>query len=260
MLIRLQGAFYPSMTLFLGLGSLLVLWLGSRAVIRGHITLGEFVAFNGYLVMLSWPMIAFGWVTNILQRGFASWKRMLDVLDQAPTISDADVTPAGRAAALDGDIEIRNLTFQYPTGEHPVLDGVRLRIEAGQTVAFVGGTGSGKSTLINVLPRLYDPPRGTVFIGGVDVREIPLDRLRGAIGFVPQEPFLFSETIGGNVAFGAPPRRTGLGRGASETPHRWRVSTRTSRNSRAATRLRWGSAASRCPAARNSGPRWRARS
>src|SRR6478752_2178481 len=109
-LIRLQGAFYPSMTFFLGLGSLLVLWLGSRDVIRGHITLGEFVAFNGYLVMLSWPMIAFGWVTNILQRGFASWKRMLDVLDQTPTISDADVTPAGRTAALDGDIEIRNLT------------------------------------------------------------------------------------------------------------------------------------------------------
>ncbi len=209
-LIRLQGAFYPSMTLFLGLGSLLVLWLGSRDVIRGHITLGEFVAFNGYLVMLSWPMIAFGWVTNILQRGFASWKRMLDVLDQTPTVSDADVTPAGRAAALDGDIEIRNLTFQYPTGDHPVLDGVSLRIEAGQTVAFVGGTGSGKSTLINVLPRLYDPPRGTVFIGGVDVREIPLDRLRGAIGFVPQEPFLFSETIGGNVAFGAPPDAPGL--------------------------------------------------
>jgi ATP-binding cassette subfamily B multidrug efflux pump len=209
-LIRLQGAFYPSMTLFLGLGSLLVLWLGSRDVIRGHITLGEFVAFNGYLVMLSWPMIAFGWVTNILQRGFASWKRMLDVLDQTPTISDADVTPAGRAAALDGDIEIRHLTFQYPTGDHPVLDGVSLRIEAGQTVAFVGGTGSGKSTLINVLPRLYDPPRGTVFIGGVDVREIPLDRLRGAIGFVPQEPFLFSETIGGNVAFGAPPDAPGL--------------------------------------------------
>ena len=93
MLIRLQGAFYPSMTLFLGLGSLLVLWLGSRDVIRGHITLGEFVAFNGYLVMLSWPMIAFGWVTNILQRGFASWKRMLEVLEHAPAISDADVTP-----------------------------------------------------------------------------------------------------------------------------------------------------------------------
>jgi ATP-binding cassette subfamily B protein len=203
-LIRLQGAFYPSMTFFLGLGSLLVLWLGSRDVIHGKITLGEFVAFNGYLVLLAWPMIAFGWVTNILQRGFASWKRMLDVLDQVPGVNDAGVTEAGRKASLDGDIEIRNLTFQYPTSERPVLEGVSLRIAAGETVAFVGSTGSGKSTLINLLPRLYDPPRGAIFIGGVDIREIPLERLRGAIGFVPQEPFLFSDTIGGNVAFGVP--------------------------------------------------------
>jgi len=209
-LIRLQGAFYPSMTFFLGLGSLLVLWLGSRDVIHGKITLGEFVAFNGYLVLLAWPMIAFGWVTNILQRGFASWKRMLDVLDQVPVVSDAGVTEAGRKASLDGDIEVRNLTFQYPTSEQPVLEGISLRVAAGETVAFVGSTGSGKSTLINLLPRLYDPPRGTVFIGGVDIREIPLDRLRGAIGFVPQEPFLFSETIGGNVGFGVPPGGPGF--------------------------------------------------
>jgi ATP-binding cassette subfamily B protein len=204
-LIRLQGAFYPSMTFFLGLGSLLVLWLGSRDVIRGHITLGEFVAFNGYLVMLSWPMIAFGWVTNILQRGFASWGRMLEVLNQEPAISDAHVTAAGRAAALDGAIEIRDLVFVYPGTQRPVLDHVSVRIEPGQTVAFVGGTGSGKSTLISLLPRLHEPPPATVFIGGVDVREIPLDRLRAAIGFVPQEPFLFSDTIGENVAFGVPP-------------------------------------------------------
>ncbi|HEX4567889.1 MAG TPA: ABC transporter ATP-binding protein, partial [Vicinamibacterales bacterium] len=202
MLIRLQGAFYPSMTLFLGLGSLLVLWLGGREVIRGHMTLGEFVAFNGYLVMLSWPMIAFGWVTNILQRGFASWGRMLQILDEAPAISDATVTARGRAAALDGAIEIRNLTFTYPGATAPVLSGVSLRIEAGQTAALVGGTGSGKSTLIGLLPRLHEPPAGAVSIGGVDVREIPLDRLRGAIGFVPQEPFLFSDTIAENVAFG----------------------------------------------------------
>ena len=201
-LIRLQGLYYPSMTLFLGFGSLLVLWLGSQEVIRGRITLGEFVAFNAYLVMLSWPMIAFGWVTNILQRGMASWKRMLDVLDADPAISDRQVTAAGRAAPLLGGIEVRHLTFTYPGSERPVLKDVSLRIEAGETVAFVGATGSGKSTLIALLPRLHEPPPGTVFIDGIDVREIPLSMLRGAIGFVPQEPFLFSDSIAENIAFG----------------------------------------------------------
>jgi ATP-binding cassette subfamily B protein len=203
-LIRLQGMFYPSMTLFLGFGSLLVLWAGSREVIRGRITLGEFVAFNSYLVMLSWPMIAFGWVTNMLQRGMASWKRMLDVLDASPDISDAAVTEAGRAAPLAGGIEIRDLTFVYPGTDRPVLEHVSLNVERGQTVAFVGGTGSGKSSLISLLPRLHQPPPGTVFMDGVDVNEIPLSRLRGAIGVVPQEPFLFSDTIAENIAFGVP--------------------------------------------------------
>ena len=129
MLIRLQGMFYPSMTLFLGFGSLLVLWVGSREAIRGRITLGEFVAFNSYLVMLSWPMIAFGWVTNMLQRGMASWKRMLDVIDAVPDISDASVTERGRTVPLTGAIEIRDLTFTYPGTEHPVLEDVSLRIE-----------------------------------------------------------------------------------------------------------------------------------
>ena len=201
-LIRLQGMFYPSMTLFLGFGALLVLWVGSREVIRGRITLGDFVAFNSYLVMLSWPMIAFGWVTNMLQRGMASWKRMLEVMDAVPDISDAHATERGRTVPLTGAIEIRHLTFAYPGAAHPVLDDVSIRIERGQTVAFVGATGSGKSTLISLLPRLHEPPPGTVFMDGVDVREIPLDRLRGAIGFVPQEPFLFSDTIAENIAFG----------------------------------------------------------
>jgi ATP-binding cassette, subfamily B, multidrug efflux pump len=216
-LIRLQGAFYPSMTFFLGLGSLTVLWLGSRAVIGGSITLGEFVAFNGYLVMLSWPMIAFGWVTNILQRGLASWKRLLDVLDHPPAIDDSAVTDRGRAAALDGAIEIRGLTFAYPGTDRHILEDITLRIEPGQTVAFVGATGSGKSTLIALLPRLHEPPPGTVTIDGVDIREIPLERLRGAIGFVPQEPFLFSTTIGENVAFGD---QAGLKPCATTTPNR----------------------------------------
>lgn len=204
LLIRLQGLFYPSLTLLLGFGALLVLWLGSREVIRGGITLGDFVAFNAYLVLLSWPMIAFGWVTNMLQRGLASWKRMLDVLDGSPGISDAHVTAAGRAAAPTGAIEFRHVVFTYPGADRPVLEGISLRIERGQTVAFVGGTGSGKSTLISLLPRLHEPPPGTVFVDGIDVREVPLSVLRGAIGFVPQEPFLFSDTIAENIAFGVP--------------------------------------------------------
>jgi ATP-binding cassette subfamily B protein len=196
-LIALQGFFFPSMAFFLGLGALLVLWLGSRQVILGGITLGEFVAFNAYLAMLSWPMIAFGWVTNMLQRGMASWKRMLEVLDVEPAIRDAGELPI---RSIRGAIEFRDLSFSF--GGTPVLDRVSARIEAGQTVALVGVTGSGKSTLINLLPRLHDPPRGTVFIDGVDVLDIPLSVLRRAIGFVSQEPFLFSDTIADNVAFG----------------------------------------------------------
>ena len=204
-LIRLQGLFFPSMTFFLGIGSLLVLWIGSREVIRGRISLGEFVAFNAYLVMLSWPMIAFGWVTNILQRGMASWKRMLEVIDAQPEINDAAVTERGRSASLRGGIEIRDLVFSYPGTPQPVLNGISLRIEPGETVAFVGGTGSGKSTLLSLLARLHDPPSATVFLDGIDIREIPLPTLRGAVGFVPQEPFLFSDSIADNIAFGVPP-------------------------------------------------------
>jgi ATP-binding cassette, subfamily B, multidrug efflux pump len=201
-LIVLQGLFYPSMTFFLGLGALVVLWLGSRAVIEGRITLGGFVAFNAYLVMLSWPMIAFGWVTNILQRGLASWKRMLAVLDEPPDITDAQVTDAGSLAPLGGAIEFRRLSFSYPGSHEVALHDISLRVEAGRTLAIVGPTGAGKSTLLNLLPRLHEPPPGTVLIDGIDVREIPLARLRAAIGFVAQEPFLFSDTIAGNVAIG----------------------------------------------------------
>ena len=200
-LIVLQGFFFPSMSFFLGLGALVVLWVGSREVISGRITLGQFVAFNSYLTMLSWPMIAFGWVTNMLQRGMASWKRMLEVLDTEPSIADGAAQAAPYAPNdIRGEIEFRDLTFSY--GGAPVLEHVSARIEDGQSVALVGPTGSGKSTLIGLLARLHDPPRGTVLIDGVDVREIPLAVLRGSIGFVPQEPFLFSDTLAGNVAFG----------------------------------------------------------
>ncbi len=199
-LIRLQGMFSPSMTLLLGLSAMLVLWMGSRAVIQGRITIGEMVAFNAYLAMLAWPMIAFGWVTNLLQRGLASWKRMLEVFDAIPSIQDPLVPLALGTGAAQGAIEFRNLTFAY--GGRVVLDGVSARIEPGQTVAIVGPTGSGKSTLLNLLARLHDPPANTVFVGGRDVREVSLASLRGAIGFVPQEPFLFSDTIAENIAFG----------------------------------------------------------
>jgi ATP-binding cassette subfamily B protein len=201
-LITLQGFFFPSMAFFLGLGTLLVVWLGSREVILGRITVGEFVAFTGYLARLSWPMIAFGWVTNMLQRGMAAWKRMLEVLDVEPAIRD-EATETGIAAAsrgIQGAIDIRDLTFAY--GETTVLDRISLRIEPGQTAALVGLTGSGKTTLISLLARLHEPPRGTVFVDGVDVRDLPLAILRGAIGFVPQEPFLFSDTLADNIAFG----------------------------------------------------------
>ena len=201
-LILLQGFFYPSMALFLGLGALLVLWLGSREVIHKRITLGEFVAFNSYLMMMSWPMIAFGWVTNMVQRGMASWKRMLAVMDAEPAISDAEARPgAVPRGGLKGAIEFRDLTFAFDGS--PVLSGVSATIAPGQTVAVVGATGSGKSTLIGLLPRLHNPPRGTVFVDGIDVRDLPLADLRKAIGFVPQEPFLFSDTLAENIAFGA---------------------------------------------------------
>ena len=200
-LIRVEGAFFPIMGLLMGVGALLVLWLGSQDVIEGRMTVGELVAFNSYLMMLAWPMIAFGWVTNLLQRGAASWKRMLEVLTAEPAITDAgagsQLTSRGQ---IRGDIEFRDLTFAYR--EAVVLRHMSAVLRAGTTTAIVGATGSGKSTLLNLLPRLNDPPPGTVFIDGIDVRDLPLAVLRGAIGFVPQEPFLFSATIAENIAFG----------------------------------------------------------
>ena len=198
-LIVVQGMYFPSMGLLMGVAMVLVLWLGSGDVAAGRMSIGSLVAFNAYLVMLSWPMIAFGWVTNLLQRGMASWTRMIEVLDAVPAIADqADVVAVGE---IRGEVEFRGLSFAH--GDHQVLDNVSAVIPAGTTTAIVGATGSGKSTLLHLLPRLYDPPPGTVFVDGIDVRRLPLAALRGAIGFVPQEPFLFSATIADNIAFGA---------------------------------------------------------
>jgi ATP-binding cassette subfamily B multidrug efflux pump len=203
-LSRLQGAFFPTMSLLLGGSALLALWLGSRQVVSGRITVGQFVAFNAYLAQLAWPMIAFGWVTNLLERGMASWKRMLTVMDTEPSVKDEEGSglKAQGLRPITGAIEFRNLTFAF--GGRDVLSRVSLSVRAGESLAIVGGTGSGKSTLVNLLPRLHNPPRGTVFIDGRDVRDIPLAELRRAIGFVPQEPFLFSDTLADNVAFGVP--------------------------------------------------------
>jgi len=198
-LIRLQGFYFPSMGLLMGIGALLVLWLGSRRVVAGQMTIGELVAFNAYLTMLGWPMIAFGWVSNLLQRGMASWKRLLEVLDAEPLVSDSEANEA--IQSIEGGIEFRNLTFSF--GDAVVLRGISFKVPQGTTTAIVGGTGSGKSTLLNLLPRLHEPPAGTVLIDGIDVRHFPLQVLRGAIGFVNQEPFLFSTTLAENIAFGA---------------------------------------------------------
>ncbi|MCH7747417.1 MAG: ABC transporter ATP-binding protein [Acidobacteria bacterium] len=199
-LIRLQALFYPTLAFILGLAGLLVLWLGARHVIEGRITVGQFVAFNAYLVMLSWPMIAFGFVTNLFQRGLASWKRMLDVMDAEPAVRETPDRPVTPSHPIRGRIEFRDLSFAY--NGRLVLEGVSARVEPGQTLALVGPTGSGKSTLLSLLPRLFDPPRGTVFIDDVDILDLPVSTLRRAIGMVPQEPFLFSDTIAKNVLFG----------------------------------------------------------
>ena len=199
-LIRLWGIFYPLMSALFGLSSAMLLWWGGRAVIRGQLSLGEFVAFMGYLAMLIWPAIATGWVINIFQRGAASMERILDILEAEPGIrEEAD---AARPPEADGALEIRNLTFRYPDSDRPVLHEISFSLPAGRTLAIVGATGSGKSTFVNLLPRLFDPPPGTVFVDGCDVRKWPLHELRRMIGYVPQETFLFSDTIRENIAFG----------------------------------------------------------
>ncbi|NLT67241.1 MAG: ABC transporter ATP-binding protein [Acidobacteria bacterium] len=200
-LIRLWGVFYPLMTALLGMSSVALLWFGGRQVIDQRLTLGEFVAFMGYLAMLTWPTIAVGWVINLFQRGSASMGRILEIMDVPPDIQDEPGSSA--PMPVHGSIEFRNLTFSYPRSSGPVLRNISLFVPAGTSLAIVGHTGSGKSTLVNLIPRLFDPPPGTVFVDGKDVRDWPLAQLRKTIGSVPQETFLFSDTIRENIAFGS---------------------------------------------------------
>jgi ATP-binding cassette subfamily B protein len=167
---------------------------------RGSITLGQFVAFTVYLAMLNWPMFALGWVINLFQRGMASFRRILEVLDVQPGIESSP--GAIRPSQCRGEIEFRGLTFRYPAADTPALRHVSLTIPAGHVVAIVGRTGAGKTTMLSLLPRIFDPPPGTVFLDGIDVRRFDLTWLRARIAAVPQEPFLFSATVAENIAYG----------------------------------------------------------
>jgi ATP-binding cassette subfamily B protein len=186
----------------LGFAIVLVLWLGGREVINHKISVGDFVAFNTYMVQLTFPIIALGWVINIFQRGTASMARINELLVEKPEIADSAETPSAvfHVPQIQGEIEFRNLNFGYNGTQ--VLHDINLDIPAGSSLAIVGPTGSGKSTLANLIARIYDAAPGTVLIDGRSVRDYPLNLLRKSIGFVPQETFLFSETIRENIAFG----------------------------------------------------------
>ena len=201
-LARTSAVFHPSLSILTGLGLLAVLWFGGQQAIAGEISSGDFVAFIFYLAMLTWPMIALGWVINLFQRGAASMGRINRIMTTAPTVTEP-VRPA-TLPVITGDIEFRDVSFRYPGTERWVLRDVSFRITAGQTVALVGPTGSGKSTVIALLTRRYDATEGSVLIDGVPIDRIRLDQLRAAIGVVPQDAFVFSDTIENNIALSVP--------------------------------------------------------
>jgi len=197
-LVRIQAIFQPTLEVLIGATFLLVLLMGGRDVLRHRISLGNFVMFNTYMGMLVWPMIALGWVVNLMQRGSASLKRIHQIFRETASIRPPE-NPT-RLAEVAGEIEFRTVTMDYGAG--PVLDAVTLRVRAGETIAVVGHTGSGKSTLVSLVPRLMDPSHGAVLLDGVDLRSLDPADLRRHIGFVPQETFLFSATVARNIAFG----------------------------------------------------------
>src|SRR5579875_991568 len=217
-MIRAWSLFFPALQMIIGFSILFVLWQGSKMVVEGRISIGALIAFYTFVGQLVFPMIALGFVTNIFQRGAASMGRLNYILDSNPGISDAEAREPARAL-MRGEIEFRNLTFTYPTtrsgngasaggngsgasANEPVLRNINLHIPAGTTVAIVGPTGSGKTTLAELIARLWEAPRDTLFIDGRSIREWPLATLRRAVGFVPQDAFLFSETLRENIAFG----------------------------------------------------------
>jgi ATP-binding cassette subfamily B protein len=200
---RTHGVFSPLLAIMSGIGALSVLWIGGRAVLEGRLSLGVLVAFSGYVAYLAWPTMALGWVLAIVRRGLAALGRVTEILDTPPRIVDGpEAVPL--AEPVRGEIELRRLTFRYAPDRPPALRDVSLRIPAASSIAIVGPTGAGKTTLASLLPRLWDPPAGTVFVDGREIHTIPLRDLRAAFGFVPQEAFLFSRTLRENIAFGAP--------------------------------------------------------
>lgn len=203
--VKLRGKLHPFMKMIGGIGLVLILWIGGLRVIDGIITLGELVQFAFYYQLLMWPIIALGWIINVIHRGTASWRRIQTVLETEPDVidpsgDDADVS----LEPLKGGIEIRNLTFAYGEGLAPVLNGFQCDIKPGQTLAILGPTGCGKSTVVNLLLHLYAVPRGRIFYDGRDINDIPRDVLRDSIAYVSQDVFLFSDTIYNNIRFGLP--------------------------------------------------------
>lgn len=205
-LAKTLAIFFPMMTLFTNLGLAVVIWIGGRRTILGNITTGDFVAFISYLNLLTWPMMALGWVTNLIQRGSASMRRINGILDEVPEITNQTTNPF--RGVIRGEICLKSLTFYYPQEKDPALKDIDIRIEAGQTIAIVGGVGSGKSTLLQIIPRLVETERGMVQIDEIPIHDIDLKNLRGSIGFVTQEAHIFSDTILNNIIFG----RQGVGK------------------------------------------------
>jgi ATP-binding cassette subfamily B protein len=199
---RLRGGMIPLMAATGALGTLIILFVGGQRVIEGTLTLGDFVAFNSYLAMLVWPTLMFGWILNLMQRGAASMTRLNAILEARPTV--AEPLAPSPAPAIGGAIEFRRLSFSYSSEGEPVLREIDLCVAPGTRLGIVGPVGSGKSTLVRLIPRLYPVANGQLFLDGMDVNRLPLSELRQAIGFVPQESFLFSRTVGENIALGKP--------------------------------------------------------